>query len=57
MISNKYDEVWNQLELRGYEQSDCVSYFDFVESIEDVGYDVEDIDLELMEEYYNITIG
>lgn len=56
-ISEVYDLIYNRVKELDVNSGDDISYFEFTECVEDVGFDIDDVDIEKFEELYNINIG
>lgn len=57
MDTKVYQNIFNHLNKVGYERGDTVTYFEMIETCENLDMDIDSIDLDTFEETYEITIG
>ena len=54
---SRSEKVWQALEQLGYNRGDDIPYFHFNECCEELGFDVDDINVEKFAKSYDVNIG
>lgn len=52
-----FDTLWNDLQQKGYSKGDDIMYFHVNESCEELGINIDDIDIHMFEDTYDVNIG